>query len=159
MSYPRNVSQVFTVTRGVRDLLRQAGYLPLANGQRPYVGLSQPNDAQHTELITVTPEVDDGVISDVSMPGGREERFTVQVSIFAAPFPDEDAAFERVEHLAQVTQRALFDDQATLPVVPQLGGNVNSISGIESVVFAMLPTTDGHVMGRCDVRWQVVCRI
>lgn len=158
-------SRVFEAARAMRDRLREQEWpTSPVTGVLPLVALTEIEPDVHGESVWVVPDFgDDSVIDWQRFPNGRGETFDVVVQIDCLLANDEDAMLDRLEELADVVQRAVYDDTGTAPLESgrmnplDVGGQV-ALGGISAVQFSMWPAGD-LLHGRVVVRYSHVGRI
>jgi hypothetical protein len=146
-------SRVFAVVRELRRLLADAQWPTHPDTtDAPLVQLGQPgepHESEHNEVVGVVNRVtDEATIEwDRQSPGGRRERFTVDVVVrtFVPGVVDQGHVIDRLEVLADVVQGVIYDP-ATLQFTPIDNTRPWSVQlgGIASVTFDVVPVgTDG----------------
>ena len=163
MSGTRHTSRVFVALRAMKLRLQEQEWPahPIT-GELPQVALSNPDPAFYGEIIQVVPVVEDDEITDRAFPNYRGEVLTVQVSV--QTFVDvatEDEAFDRLELLAEIVQRSLFEEREAPPSAvfsPLDFDGADKLGGIERVSPVVFPTPEGF-RGSCDVFFRVTARI
>ena len=160
-------SRVFDAARKMRDrLLEQSWPAHPITGRVPQVALTEPDWDTNDEVVWVWPDFgDDAAIDWRRFPHGRDETFSIVVAVNTSAVMDvlaEDLILDRLEALADVVQRAVYDDTAvseTDRFAPLGVGGVVANGGISQVSFEIVPSPREGLIGRCLVRYEHVGRI
>jgi hypothetical protein len=162
-------SRVFDAARKMRDRLREQS-LPAhpITGNVPQIALTEPDWDTFDEVVWIWPDFgDDAEINWQRFPNGRDETFSVVVAINTFAVYDaqaEDLILDRLEELADVVQRAVYDDTSgaaseTARLNPLGVDGVVANGGISQVSFEIVPSPREGLIGRCLVRYEHVGRI
>lgn len=159
-------SRVFAAAREMKRRLHGAGFPPHpVTGTRPQIAFAVPDPASHFEIVQVVPDLgEDGGINFRASPNGRDERFAINVLIDVLDGLDEDNMLDRLEELADVVQRTLFDDSdgvaSNARAIPlDVGGTEVKLSGMSQVSFSIVQSSPEELHGVATVRYEHVSRI
>ena len=162
-------SRVFDAARKMRDrLLEQSFPAHPITGNVPPVSLTDPDWDTNDEVVWVWPDFgDDSEINFTRFPNGRDETFSIVVAINTSAVMDaqaEDLVLDRLEELADVVQRAIYNDtdsaaSESARLVPLDVDGVVALGGISQVSFQIVPSPREGLIGRCLVRYEHVGRI
>jgi hypothetical protein len=164
-----NTSRVFEAARQCKQrLAAQSWPLHPITGMFPQIALADMDPDGQAEIVWVVPDVgDDASIVWRSLPNGRDEEFDliIQITSFAEngdPQIQEDQLLDRLEELADVVQRAFFDDAGavapTARVLPLDISEAVKLEGVGQVSFSMWPNGEG-LSGSAVVRYRLAFRI
>lgn len=167
MSY--NTSRVFEAARKCKVRLNAQAWPPHPiTGIDPQVALADLDPDGQAEIVWIVPDVgDDASITWRSLPNGRDEEFdlVIQVTSFAVDRDgqvQEDQLLDRLEELADVVQRAFYDDAdgvaPTERILPLDIAEAVKLEGVGQVAFAMWPNGEG-LSGSAVVRYRLAFRI
>jgi hypothetical protein len=138
-------SRVFDAARKCKALmLAQSFGTPRTGFDEPSVALSGANYAEHAEIIQIVPVIgEDSTITWRSIPNGRDEVFDLQIVCTSGAFTpeEEDDALTRIEALANVVQRAFYDDTTGTLTPLNVDGAVK-LEGVGQVSFSLGPAYD-----------------
>lgn len=162
-------SRVFDAARKMRDRLVEQSFPahPLT-GLVPPVSVTSPEWDVHDEIVWVWPDFgDDAEINWQRYPNGRDETFSIVVAINTSAVMDsqaEDLVLDRLEALADVVQRAVYNDtdtavSETSRLNPLGVDGVVANGGISQVSFEIVQSPREGLSGRCLVTYQHVGRI
>lgn len=163
-----NTSRVFEAARKMKArLVAQSWPVHPATGQAPQVTFVDPDPDAHSEIVWIVPDVgDDQTMPWGRMPNGRDEEFDLLVQIVCVDDYDddfdEDRVLDRLEELADVVQRAFYDDQFTVPneaMRPLDISGAQKLQGVGQVSFAITPADRGQYRGVALIRYRVAFRI
>ena len=171
MSYTRSTSRVFEALRLAHGLLAEAPWPVLPEvGSTPWVGF--PSDVDkfgESEMVLLGVEADSRIEWRTSATE-RDERFTITVTVATAAFfgggsSPALAALDRLEQLADVVQRAFYDEgDVDVNGIPRpdrlsLGLADSHINGFVAVAPQLHKHAEGGVWGECELRYEVVAHI
>lgn len=157
-------SRVFEAARKVKVRLLEQSWPPHANtGTVPQVALCEPSWDDEFEIVWVVPEVgDDSEITWRSMPNGRDEVFDIVIRV-SSEDSDEDALLDRIEQLADVVQRAFYDDAGdvtpTERMLPLDIAQAVRLEGVGQVSFVIVTAPRDGFRAFCDIRYRLHFRI
>jgi hypothetical protein len=138
-------SRVFDAARKCKALmLAQSFGTPRTGFDEPSVALSGANYAEHAEIIHIVPVIgEDSTIEWKKLPNGRDEKFDLQIVCTSGAFTpeEEDDALTRIEALANVVQRAFYDD-TTGKLTPLNVDGAVALEGVGQVSFSLGPAYD-----------------
>lgn len=159
-----NTSRVFEAIRQTKARLEAQSWPPNPQtGETPHICRWGADYGVHGEIIQVgQSEVgDDSSITWQRLPGGRDEVFSIDIGIGQNTGEmDEDAISNRTEELADVVQRAFFDD-ATKTIIPLGMPEALKLEGVSSVSHVQ-PFHDpdaGALIAGAVIRYTVQFRI
>lgn len=157
-------SRVFDAARKMRDrLLEQSFPAHPVTGEVPPVALTDPDWDTSDEVVWVWPDFgEDAAIDWTKFPNGRDESFSIVVAINTFAVMDdqaEDLVLDRLEALADVVQRAVYNDSdtavsETARLNPLGVDGVVALGGISQVSFEIVPAPREGLSGRCLVRYE-----
>jgi hypothetical protein len=164
-----NTSRVFDAARKCKTRLGDQGWPPHPiTGLPPQIALADMDPDGQAEIVWIVPDVgDDASITWRSLPNGRDEEFEliIQITSFAEnadPQLQEDQLLDRLEELADVVQRAFFDDAGAVApterVLPLDIAEAVKLEGVGQVSFSMWPNGEG-LSGSAIVRYRLAFRI
>jgi hypothetical protein len=164
-----NTSRVFEAARKCKQRLAAQSWPPHPiTGAFPQIALADMDPEGQAEIVWVVPDVgDDASITWRSLPNGRDEAFDliIQITSFADdidPQIQEDQLLDRLEELADVVQRAFFDDAGAVApterVLPLDIAEAVKLEGVGQVSFSMWPNGEG-LSGAAVVRYRLAFRI
>jgi hypothetical protein len=164
-----NTSRVFDAARKCKQrLAAQSWPLHPITGVFPQIALADLDPDGQAEIVWIVPDVgDDASITWRSLPNGRDEAFDliIQITSFAEngdPQLQEDQLLDRLEELADVVQRAFFDDAGAVApterVLPLDIAEAVKLEGVGQVSFSMWPNGQG-LSGSAVVRYRLAFRI
>lgn len=164
-----HTSRVFDAARKMRDRLAAQDWPahPIT-GQVPQVAFTEPDWDANDEVVWIWPEMgEDASIDWQRFPNGRNETFGLVVALNTFAVIDEhaeDLVLDRLEELADVVQRAVYDDTTgaaseTARLNPLDVGGVVANGGIAQVSFEVVPSPREGLIGRALVRYAHVGRI
>lgn len=161
-----NTSRVFEAVRKCKERLEaQTWPTHPAAGTSVRVALCEPNWDGAFEVVWIVPQVEeDASIEWRSMPNGRDESFDLSIRVSTADLLSEDAVLGRLEVLADVVQRAFYDDNtpATPPnerMKPLDIAEAVKLEGVGQVSFAIYPADDGGFRAVAEIRYRLAFRI
>lgn len=162
-------SRVFDAARKMRDrMVEQSWPAHPITGLVPPVSLTDPDWDTNDEIVWVWPDFgDDAEIGWQRFPNGRDETFSIVVAINTSAVMDaqaEDLILDRLEALADVVQRAVYDDtdtatSETARMNPLGVDGVVAQGGISQVSFEIVAAPREGLIGRALVRYEHVGRI
>jgi hypothetical protein len=164
-----NTSRVFEAARKCKVRLCDQAWPPHPiTGLPPQIALADMDPEGQAEIVWIVPDVgDDASITWRSLPNGRDEAFDliIQITSFAEngdPQLQEDQLLDRLEELADVVQRAFFDDAGAVApterVLPLDIAEAVKLEGVGQVSFSMWPNGQG-LSGSAVVRYRLAFRI
>jgi hypothetical protein len=158
-------SRVFEAARKTKSRLLEQSWPPHPNaGTVPQVALCEPSWDDEFEIVWVVPEIgDDSEITWRSSPNGRDEVFDILIRV-SSEDADEDALLDRIEQLADVVQRAFYDDntEATAPserILPLDISQAVKLEGVGQVSFMIVTAPRDGFRAFCDIRYRLAFRI
>jgi len=161
-----NTSRVFEAARKVKArLIAQSWPAHPTTGTVPQVALCEPDWTEQFEVVWVVPQIgDDSAITWRSMPNGRDEQFNILIQISTLDLADEDAVLARVEALADVVQRAFYDDATAVTppnnrIKPLDIAEAVLLEGVGQVAFAIVPAPHEVYRAVCEIRYRLQFRI
>ena len=160
-----NTSRVFAAALAARERMNEQTWPAHPTLGAPQIAFADDDPQGNAEIISILADIgDDSDIVWRTSPGSRDERFDLLFSITSATGEtDQTAVVERLEELADVVQRAFYDDtavdkrQATL----LLGiDGAMKLEGIGQVSFIVttIDRMEGYV-GRALVTYRLAFRI
>lgn len=164
-----NTSRVFEAARKCKVRL-SAETWPLhpVTGTAPQVALADRDPDTEAEIVWIVPDVgDDASITWRSLPNGRDEVFDliIRVTSFSVDRDEqvqEDQLLDRLEELADVVQRAFYDDAGVVGPTERARpldiAEAVKLEGVGQVAFAMWPNGEG-LSGSAVVRYRLAFRI
>jgi hypothetical protein len=164
-----NTSRVFEAARKGKVRLNDQAWPPHPiTGIEPQIALADYDPDGQAEIVWIVPDVgDDASITWRSLPNGRDEEFdlVIQITSFSMssdPQDQEDQLLDRLEELADVVQRAFFDDAGAVApterVLPLDIAEAVKLEGVGQVSFQMWPNGEG-LSGSAVVRYRLAFRI
>jgi hypothetical protein len=162
-------SRVFDAARKCKVRLSAQTWPPHpVTGLLPQIALADYDPDGFAEIVWIVPDVgDDASITWRSLPNGRDEEFdlVIQVTSFATDRDgqtQEDQLLDRLEELADVVQRAFYNDldgvAPTSRVILLDITQAVKLEGVGQVAFAMWPNGEG-LSGSATVRYRLAFRI
>jgi len=156
-----NTSRVFAAALAARDRLDEQTWPAHPTLGAPQIAFADDDPQGNAEIISILADVgDDSDITWRSMPGGRDERFDLLFSITSAVGETDQAnVVRRLEELADVVQRAFYDDVAR-SMTPLGIAEAVKLEGVGQVSFyvGQIDRIDGYV-GRALVTYRLAFRI
>lgn len=164
-----NTSRVFEAARKCKVRLADQSWPPHPiTGIVPQIALADLDPDGQAEIVWIVPDVgDDASITWRSLPNGRDEEFdlVIQITSFAEDRDgqvQEDQLLDRLEELADVVQRAFYDDTGTVAptgrILPLDIAEAVKLEGVGQVSFQIWPNGDG-LSGSAVVRYRLAFRI
>jgi hypothetical protein len=160
-----NTSRVFEAARRAKERLTEQSWpTHPATGDEPQITFTDPDIDGQGEIIWLIPDIgDDAAIEVRSLPNGRNEMFDLVFTIYTDALVtdefDEDACLDRLEELADVVQRAFYNDNETVDRWSLLTTSSVSLEGFTKVSFSITPTEGGMRRGVCEIRYRTAHRI
>ena len=158
-------SRVFEAPRQVKQrLLEQAWPANPVTGEFPHICIYEVDVQDHGEIIQVgamLPIGDDATITWGRMPNGRNEEFDIRIAIgIATGEMDEDDIIARAEVLADIVQRAFYDDISGV-VKPLDIAQATKLEGVGQVMFQHIPRSEFTPAAflEAEVRYRLALRI
>lgn len=156
-----NTSRVFAAALAAHDRLKQQSWPNHYTMGEPQLAFADDDPQSHAEIISILTDVgDDAAITWRSLPGGRDERFDIVFSILSATGEDDQrVVVERLEQLADVVQRAFYDD-IERTMTPLDVAEAVKLEGVGQVSFIVtsMDAIEGYV-GRAFVTYRLHFRI
>lgn len=167
MSYA--TSRVFEAARQCKVRLSDQSWPPHPiTGRWPQVALADYDPDGQGEIVWIVPDVgDDASITWRSLPNGRDEEFELVIQITSSAVDrdgqaQEDQLLDRLEELADVVQRAFYDDADGVAPTARVTlldiAEAVKLEGVGQVAFAMWPNGEG-LSGSAVVRYRLAFRI
>lgn len=163
MSNPRKTSRACEALRQAKKLLANSAWPDHPHsGNKPEVDYTTQADlSQAGEHVQIQVDVEGPFIEWARAASGRDERFELVVLVRSGGWSDSDTALDRIEELADVTQRAFYADNDTsfpLPDRLDLGIYGVDLGGITSCA-PVLYRDGNHVVAEAEIRYAVVAHI
>lgn len=159
-------SRVFDAARKMKERLdAQPWPAHPVTARVPHVAFTDTQIDQHSELVWVWPSLgDDSSIAWRSSPNGRDETFGIVVQIRVLDINDETQMLDRLEELADVVQRAVYDDtefaaSETSRINPLGVSGVVKAGGVSRVEFDIVPSPKTGLIGIVMVTYSHLGRI
>lgn len=160
-----NTSRVFAAALAAKTRLDAQSWPPHPSLGVPQIAFADDDPASFAEIVSIIADVgDDSDIVWRTSPGSRDERFDLLFSITSATGEtDQTAVVERLEELADVVQRAFYDDTAVDKRQAMLLLGIDGamkLEGIGQVSFIVttIDRIEGYV-GRALVTYRLAFRI
>lgn len=160
-----NTSRVFDAQRQVK-LRLEAQTFPAVTGLGvPQVALGRPDPTAYAEIIYIIPDVgDDAGGIDAAGTSHCQRLETVQLVIefsTATGETDDLAVLDRLEEVADVIQRAFYDDVTDTYVALPGADPTDGVIGVNSQIFPRSDgeMSDGTLMGVATLTYRTQYRI
>lgn len=162
-----STSRVFTAALKAKERMDAQVWPPLdayghdGYNRSPQIAFADESPSEHAEIVAVLADVgDDSSISWRTMPGGRDEVFDLVFSIWTATgSTDQTAVVERLQQLADVVQRAFYDEETSTMLPLDIAQHMK-LEGVGQVSFIVtqVDRIEGYV-GRAFVTYRLNFRI
>lgn len=156
-----NTSRVFAAAIKANERLQAQTWPAHPSFGAPQIAFADDYLQGNAEIVSILVDIgDDSAITWRSLPGGRDETFDLLFRIQTATgSTDQVAVVERLEQLADVVQRAFYDDVAQ-GMTPLGIAEAVKLEGIGQVSFIVtqFDAIDGYV-GQAYVTYRLAFRI